>query len=451
MKWVIGIRYWIHWVGVVALAWLACGPAYADCINIDDAIAAAPPVGAAQRAGESSKPPSGPATSPTEDGTGVSEGLLRVSREQLQMLRAVKTRLGATAISSPVVWICESDEINAGARASGPGIPRNGLIGISTGMMEMIGTDEQMVASLLAHEIAHIIEQHGARKADFARTAGRRAAETGANEEGLRPGAGPIVARQFFAAATAAYSRDIERRADEVGYQIYQSAGYDPRGAMRLFETVRSRAGAGKATYLDSHPGFDERIARLLVLSRDDVARAQSVANTQAIESRNNEYVVIVNDHMRHRRWRDLSALVSKWITELPESGLAWYYRGLLMEGSKKERSRAWEAFAKGVEFDPGRTEIWEALVEGLVSGGYRKEAAACIAHMSYIGHATQELRDQLFSGKLFVHGFSGTGPVNVWWARTEDGQRFISNDRPLFAVRGLKEQAIPPEWVPVN
>ena len=97
-------------------------------------------------------------------------------------------------------------------------------------MMEIIGTDELKAASMLAHEIAHIIEQHGARKATFARAAGRRAAEIGDDEENRRRGSGTLVARQLFAAATTAYSRDIERRADDVGYQIYQSAGYDPRG-----------------------------------------------------------------------------------------------------------------------------------------------------------------------------------------------------------------------------
>ena len=222
-------------------------------------------------------------------------------------------------------------------------------------------------------------------------------------------------------------------------------------GVTRLAEEIRVREGIRTTTYLDTHPGLDERIARLLELSKDDVARAQATENTKAIETENEKYRIVADDHMQHRRWRDLSALVSRWIAVLPQSGLAWYYRGLLMEGSKKERPRAWEAFAKGAELDPGRTEIWEALVTGLLTSGYRKEAAACIAHMSHIRQPTRDLSTQLFEGKLFVHGNSDTAPANLWWARDKDGQRYISNDRTLFSTRRLKEQAIPPEWVPVK
>ena len=48
------------------------------------------------------------------------------------------------------------------------------------------------------------------------------------------------------------------------------AAGYDPRGATRLFETIRKARGGGESSYLSTHPGLDERISRTLALARDD-------------------------------------------------------------------------------------------------------------------------------------------------------------------------------------
>jgi Zn-dependent protease with chaperone function len=422
--------------GVVGVAFaIGAVPAYAECKSIDSLLAV-------YRA---------PANPQLQNQQSTSDGLSRISRQQLEMLVQVRARLAAVALSNPAVGVCESDVINAVAIGAGPNIPPSGLVLITTAMMEVIGTDEVRAASLLAHEIAHIIEQHGQRRARFSRVAARQANEVGAQEEARRIGAGTIAARQVFAAATAAYSREIERRADEVGYQIFQAAGFDPRGATRLFEVIRDREGERAATYLDSHPGLDERIARLLVLAQNDSVRAQAAENSKAIAQENEKYRPVADELLRSGRWRALSSLVSTWLGALPQSGLAWYYRGLLMQKSKKDKSRAWGAFAKGVEFDPERPEIWQALIAGLLEGGYRNEAAACVAMMSYVGHSTREVRTQHFDEKLFVHGYPRTTPANLVWARERNGQRFITNDPTLLAPRGLRGEAIPPPWLPAR
>ncbi|MGQ0511539.1 MAG: M48 family metalloprotease [Betaproteobacteria bacterium] len=357
-------------------------------------------------------------------------------------------RLKEVALIDPDLYVCEYSSPAARAFPAMEGLP-NGGIQISTGMMRVIGGNESMAASLLGHEIAHILEEHGALKSRFRSAAAAAANRAGRDAERAQVGAGPIVTQQVFVVAQRAYSRELERRADDIGYRLYRSAGYDPRESTRLMEAMRElQSGDEVPAYLSTHPGMDERIVRTLAIARDDSARADAADRSRAIEKESAAFQVVVDDHIRNGKWREASGVVADWLKALPDSGLGWYYRGQLMRKSVKGRTVAWRDFAKAAELDPNRAEIWSALVESLVIAGYRQEAAACVAAMSDIGHSTAELREGLFEGRLFVHR-SRSAPYNLWWSRERSGSRFITNDRALFELRGMRAQGIPPEWKP--
>lgn len=377
--------------------------------------------------------------------------LARVSLEQVNVLRRARTRIVEAAKGDPVVIVCEYRVINAVAVGQGPNVPPSGLVAITTAMMSVIGTDEAMAASLLAHELAHLMLQHGLLRLNIARSVARQATIAGTASENVQPGSGLPVARAVFAVQFAAYSREIERQADDMGYELFLAAGYDPRGATRLFETVRAIKGGGETAYLGSHPGLNERISRTLALARDDSKRAAAVENTSAIALDNDRFRVRAEELVRDRRWGELSGLVDSWLATLSQSGLGWYYRGLLMNRSARDRNRAWEAFARGAELDPARAEIWEALVEALLAAGHRREAAACISAMMASGLGTRELRERLFDGKLLVDGRSRRVLSEMWWSREPSGSRFITNDRTLFTIRGVAGESIPADWMPVK
>lgn len=376
--------------------------------------------------------------------------LARVSLGQINALRGARTRLVEVARIDPVVIVCEHASLNAKAVPRGPRIPPSGLVAITTPMMAVIGTDDVMAASLLAHEFAHLVLQHGEQARRVAQAVVNYAVRAGTLAESVQAGAGLPVATTIFVSQMAAYSREIERQADDEGYEMFLAAGYDPRGATRLFEAVRTAKGGGEAGYLASHPGFNDRISRTLALARDDSKRAAAVENASAIAAENEKFRVVADELARDRRWRELSAHVQGWLVALPASGLAWYYRGVLLRGAEKDKSRAWEAFAKGAELDPARAEIWEALVEALLVAGYRSEAAACIATMMATGLNTRDLRERLFDGRLIVDGRSRRVLSELWWSREPSGSRFITNDRTLLDSRGAGE-SIPPDWVPLK
>ena len=146
-----------------------------------------------------------------------------------------------------------------------------GYIGIHGGLILTAETESEL-ASVVAHEVAHVTQRHIARMiagqermsiATLAAMAiGLLAARSNSN-----------MAQAVIAGSQAAaiqnqldFSRDHEREADRVGVQTRQQAGLDPR-AMPLFMERLHRATrlyeSNAPAYLRTHPVTSERIADL--------------------------------------------------------------------------------------------------------------------------------------------------------------------------------------------
>ena len=166
-------------------------------------------------------------------------------------------------------FVVEDDSLNAFAA---PG----GFIGLNSGMI-LATQSESELASVLAHEIAHVTQRHIVRAIDHASRsnlpvlAGILAA--------VIVGAHDVEAGQATAAAvigTSAqrqinFTRQNEMEADRVGIRILADAGFDPRAMVGVFETLQSAArySPRPPEYLSTHPVTTNRIAE----ARDRAAR----------------------------------------------------------------------------------------------------------------------------------------------------------------------------------
>lgn len=146
-----------------------------------------------------------------------------------------------------------------------------GFIGVNTGTI-LVAQAESELAGVLAHEIAHVIQNHLARQ--VAREKQSSIATMIAMAVGvLAARANSQVASAAIASAQAgsvqaqlAYSRDFEREADRVGYQALTQAGYDGHGMADFFARMQQ---AGRLydnnapVYMRSHPLTIERLSDL--------------------------------------------------------------------------------------------------------------------------------------------------------------------------------------------
>jgi predicted Zn-dependent protease len=144
-----------------------------------------------------------------------------------------------------------------------------GFVGVHTGLL-LAAQSESEFASVLAHELAHVLQRHLARQLEAQSKASSLSllafalSVLAARSNPQAAQAGIVAAQAAPAAVYLNYSRDFEREADRVGYQILEASGYDTSGMPAFFERLQkaSRLYENNApTYLRTHPLTTERIA----------------------------------------------------------------------------------------------------------------------------------------------------------------------------------------------
>ena len=171
--------------------------------------------------------------------------------------------------------VLSSPSINAFA------IP-GGVMGINAGTVTSSNSIDE-VASVVAHEVAHISQRHYAhkdesnKKALLMQVGGVLAAIAAASASADSNATTAILMGSQTAALNSqmAYSRSNEREADRIGMQLMSKAGYDPTAMPRFFSTLNSYS------QLNSNPsGYLPSFIMSHPLSSERLSEAQSRANT---------------------------------------------------------------------------------------------------------------------------------------------------------------------------
>lgn len=157
-------------------------------------------------------------------------------------------------------FIIEDPTVNAFAL---PG----GYVYVHTGLLATVESESEL-ASVLGHEIGHIVARHGlknfkrAQKYQF--IVGLVNLGVGAiGGEGASARVGQTISQLLAAGIFTKHSRDAEREADFLGLHTMYAAGYDPRGMISMFEKLErlSRQNPDLLGFVfRTHPPASERI-----------------------------------------------------------------------------------------------------------------------------------------------------------------------------------------------
>ncbi|MBM3811742.1 MAG: hypothetical protein FJW20_08910 [Acidimicrobiia bacterium] len=161
------------------------------------------------------------------------------------------------ADSYPYTFKLVNDKsINAFALPGGPTYVHTGLIAAAE--------NEDQLAGVMAHEIAHVALRHGTNQASKAQLISLPAMLAGAlaggdsitgmlAQIGIGLGANSVLMK---------FSRNAERDADLLGARIMNGAGYNPIEMARFFEKLEAEAGKGSAIgqFFSDHPNPGNRV-----------------------------------------------------------------------------------------------------------------------------------------------------------------------------------------------
>jgi len=134
-----------------------------------------------------------------------------------------------------------------------------GLVYIYSGLIATADNASEL-AGVMAHEVAHGTARHGTQR--LSQVYGLNVAA--AILLGTDPGLAQQIAAQIVAGGTvAAFSRGMEREADQLGVRYMTAAGYNPEGMATLLEKLiqeRQRSPGAVEQFFSTHPLTEDRI-----------------------------------------------------------------------------------------------------------------------------------------------------------------------------------------------
>ncbi|WP_338845122.1 M48 family metalloprotease [Massilia sp. W12] len=152
-----------------------------------------------------------------------------------------------------------------------------GFIGVHSGLL-LAAQNESELASVLSHEIGHVAQRHiarmlGQQKQDAliplaAMVLAVLAARSNPDASlGIMAGGETLALQRQMS-----FSRDAEREADRLGFQLLQEAGFDTSGMVAFFKRMQNATRAytdNTPAYMRSHPLTTERIADIEARNRE--------------------------------------------------------------------------------------------------------------------------------------------------------------------------------------
>lgn len=133
-----------------------------------------------------------------------------------------------------------------------------GKIGVYAGLLTVAKNQDQL-AAVIGHEIAHVLGRHGAERVSEGMLA-QGITQIASAKTGYDP--------QVFGMATDILflkpnSRAHESEADLLGLDLMAKAGFDPRQAPELWRNMAQGGGKKPPEMLSTHPSDDTRIRQL--------------------------------------------------------------------------------------------------------------------------------------------------------------------------------------------
>jgi predicted Zn-dependent protease len=158
-----------------------------------------------------------------------------------------------------------------------------GKVVVYTGILK-VTQNEDALAVVMGHEIAHALANHGNE-----RMSQGLVAQVGLTSLDLALSQKPTQTRQLMMAAAGAgtqvgvllpFSRKHESEADEIGLYLMAMAGYNPNEAAPFWDRMNKSGGSRPPEFLSTHPDPTRRSQRL----RELVPKAQSYARRYPIK-----------------------------------------------------------------------------------------------------------------------------------------------------------------------
>ncbi len=143
-----------------------------------------------------------------------------------------------------------------------------GQIFITAGLLRRLSSEAQL-ASVLGHEVGHVVGRHGAERLAKQQlgTALVTAVGVAASDDQGGGRQAQVIAQAVNQIVNLRYGREDELESDRLGVQFMAQAGYNPKASVEVMQILASaRSGGASPEFFSTHPNPENRIQKLQAL-----------------------------------------------------------------------------------------------------------------------------------------------------------------------------------------
>ncbi|ASM35717.1 M48 family peptidase [Campylobacter sputorum subsp. bubulus] len=139
-----------------------------------------------------------------------------------------------------------------------------GKIVVYDGIITKLNLDDDELAAIIGHEMSHALREHSREQAsrDRIKQLGIFAIS---QFSGIGGNLANVAAQYTF---VLPFSRENEVEADRMGIELAARAGYDPNGAVRLWQKMVAASSSSQPEFLSTHPSPQSRIEDLKIIAK---------------------------------------------------------------------------------------------------------------------------------------------------------------------------------------
>jgi predicted Zn-dependent protease len=301
-------------------------------------------------------------------------GQIYDDRRATAYLQGVMDRLYPEFKGKVQVHIYDSTQLNAFA------LP-NGSIYFNIGLLARIENEAQL-AAVLAHEAAHFVERHSFRQRVSAK-----------NVSGIP------FSNLAAISSISGFSRDLEREADQKGYERLVKSGYNPHEAHKVFQTLANEVkalGTDEPYFFSSHPKLVERIETFKELAAkhkgggrlgtEEYNRVMQPIRLEALnkdvgQDRFKSVILVMEDNNLRRYY--------------PAAGYYYLGEAYMRRDQKNDPQKALQAFQAAEKLSPNYAPTYKRLGMHYMKTGNKSQALKYFS--KYLSLAPSDAQDRSY------------------------------------------------------
>jgi predicted Zn-dependent protease len=294
-------------------------------------------------------------------------------------VRGVVCKLAPDHCDGIRVYLVQSPQFNAT-------MAPNGVMQVWTGLL-LRAQNEAQLAYVLGHELGHYVKRHGVQRMLDAKNKAGAAMFFSLITAAAGVGFVGDLAQLAAVYSLYAFSRDQEREADQVGFELMAKAGYAPQEAARIWEGLEQERAREKddkpSVFFATHPSTEERIATLKQRAAEAGTMGAAGAERYA-ESMQDHRAGWLREDLRLRRFAASEVLLDRLAGAGPSAELR-YFQGELYRQRRQagDDERAVAAYREALALGGAPAEAHRAL--GLALWGKQDNPGAVAAFKAYL------------------------------------------------------------------